>query len=104
MADKFVDEAMCLERCRRLEEEDKRQNERLRQLETMVDRIHALAANTEKLATAMEQMCVEQREQGSRISKLEERDGEKWRSVVKTALTVIVSAVIGAVLTLVLPK
>ncbi|MBD5113125.1 MAG: hypothetical protein HDT42_11445, partial [Ruminococcaceae bacterium] len=51
-----------------------------------------------------EQMCVEQREQGSRISKLEERDGEKWRSVVKTALTVIVSALIGAVLTLVLPK
>lgn len=100
----YVDDAMCAERCKRLEEEDKRQNERINRLETMIDKIHTLAANTEKLAISIEQMCVEQKEQGSRISKLEERDGEKWRDVVKTALTVIVSAVIGAVLTLVIPK
>ena len=46
-------------------------------------------------------MLVEQKAQGSRISKLEGRDGEKWRDTVKTVVTVVISAVIGAVLMMV---
>lgn len=54
--------------------------------------------STEKLASTMEKMLEEQREQGKRISKLEGRDGEKWRSVAKIVATAVISAAIGALL------
>lgn len=95
MADEHVSIAICEERCKRLEDEDKRQNERLKHLESSLGEINRLAISTEKLAAAMEQMLEEQKEQGVRISKLEKRDGEKWRKLVETAITVIVSGVIG---------
>lgn len=98
LADECVKNEVCLERCKRLEEEDKRQNERLKQLEISIGEINPLAQNTEKLAVSIEQMVVEQRNQGVRISKLEGRDGEKWRDVVKIVATAVIGALIGAVL------
>lgn len=98
MADTYVSETTCEERCKRLEDEDRRQNERLRQLEANVAEINRIANNTEKLAMSMEQMVVEQKEQGARISKLEDRDGEKWRSTVKTVITVVATAIVTAAL------
>lgn len=100
-AEDYVNEGLCAERCKRLEEEDKRQNERIKILETSIAEINRLAVNTEKLATSIEQMVVEQKEQSERISKLEGRDGEKWRGVVKIVATAILGAVIGAVLMMV---
>lgn len=94
----FVTYNVCDERCKRLEDEDRRQNERIKKLENSVEEINRLARSTERLATSMEQMLEEQTEQGKRISKLEERDGEKWRSVVKIVATAVLSAVVGAVL------
>lgn len=98
MSDEYVTYTVCCERCKRLEEEDKRQNERLAQLENSVDEINRLARSTEKLAAAMEQMLEEQKEQGRRISKLENRDGEKWRKVMETVITVVVSGIVGFIL------
>lgn len=87
--------------CRRIDRENERQNERLKNLEHSVDEINRLAISTEKLASAMEQMLAEQKEQGRRISKLEGRDGEKWRGVVKIIATAVLGAVVGAVLMIV---
>lgn len=101
MAEEFIPRNECELRCKRLEDEDKRQNERIRALECSVAEINRLAVSTEKLASAMEEMLEEQKEQGKRISKLEGRDGEKWRSVVKIAATVVIGAVIGAVLAMI---
>lgn len=101
MPEECVPRTVCNERCKRLEEEDKRQNERIKQLESSIGEIHQLTLSTERLATSMEQMLVEQKAQGLRISKLEGRDGEKWRDTVKTVVTVVISAVIGAVLMMV---
>lgn len=101
MNDNYVTEQICSVQCKRLEDEDKRQNERIKQLESSIGEIHRLTLSTEKLATSMEQMLVEQKAQGLRISKLEGRDGEKWRDTVKTVVTVVVSAIIGAVLMMV---
>ncbi len=98
MADDFVSSSVCEERCKRLEGEDKRQNERIKALEQSVGEINRLVVSTEKLASAMEQMLEEQKEQGRRISKLEGRDGEKWRGVVKIVATAVLGAVVGAVL------
>ncbi len=98
MPEEYVPCTVCNERCKRLEGEDKRQNERIKQLESSIGEIHRLTLSTEKLATSMEQMLVEQKGQGLRISKLDGRDGEKWRDIVKTVATVVISAVICAVL------
>ncbi len=99
MAEEFVVTSVCEERCRRLEEEDKRQNERIKVLETSVGEIHRLTISTEKLATSMEQMLVEQKEQGGRISKLEERDGKMWRKVVGYVITTVIGVALGIIFT-----
>lgn len=101
MAEEYVTRSEHEEFCRRLDRENERQNERLKQLESNVDEINRLAVSTEKLASTMEQMLAEQKEQGKRISKLEGRDGEKWRAVAKMVTTAIVGAVVGAVLMLI---
>lgn len=78
--------------------ENERQNHRILKLEDTTEKINGLAMSTEKLASTMEKMLEEQKEQGKRIVKLEGRDGEKWRSVAKIVATAVISAVIGAVL------
>lgn len=101
MPEEYVTRAEHKEFADRLDRENERQNERLKELESSIDEINRLAISTEKLASTMEQMLEEQKEQGRRISKLEGRDGEKWRSVVKTVATVVISAVVGAVLVMI---
>lgn len=103
MPDECVTFPICDERCKRLEEEDRRQNERLKQLENSIDEMNRLARSTEKIAFSIEKMLEEQKEHGARISKLEERDGEKWRGAVKTVITVILTAAVTAALAF-LPK
>ena len=78
--------------------ENERQNHRILKLEDTTEKINELAMSTEKLASTMEKMLEEQKEQGKRIVKLEGRDGEKWRSVAKIVATAVISAAIGAVL------
>lgn len=78
--------------------ENERQNHRILKLEDTTEKINELAVSTEKLASTMEKMLEEQKEQGKRIVKLEGRDGEKWRSVAKIVATAVISGVIGAVL------
>ena len=80
---------------RRMEEENKRQDARLKSLETSITQIHSIASAVERLAQSMESMCKEQERQGERLGKLESRDGEMWRKVLATAATAIVSALIG---------
>ena len=49
----------------------------------------------QKLAINMEHMLVNQTEQSKRLEELENRDGEKWRSISMYVLTVVVGAVLG---------
>ena len=83
---------------KRLEAEDKRQNSRIDDLEEEVKHIGSLAASVERLAANMESMLKEQEKQGKRLETLEKRDGEKWRKVMETVITVVVSGVIGFIL------
>ena len=46
----------------------------------------------------MEHMLVNQTEQNKRLEELENRDGEKWRSISMYVLTAVVGVVIGFVL------
>lgn len=80
--------------CRRQDEENDRQNKRLELLEENVRQIGVLTSSVKELATNMANMVKEQEKQGSRLEKLEGRDGDMWRTAVKY----IISALIGGVI------
>ena len=80
---------------KRMEEEDKRQNKRLDNLEENAK----LLSSIEKLAANMEHMAKEQEKQGKRLETLEKRDGEMWRKVVGYIITAVIGVVVGFVFT-----
>lgn len=83
--------------CKRMEEENHRQNRRIEMLEGTVQQIGKLTASVEKMATSLQSMVREQEQQGKRLTALESRDGEMWRKVVTYAVTALAGAVIGFV-------
>ena len=83
---------------RRVDEENGRQNDRLDSLETALKQILSISTSVEKLAIHMEHMSEEQKSQGERLKVLEDRDGEKWRSVVSHIIVAVVTAVVAFIL------
>lgn len=81
--------------CKRMEEEDHRQNHRIELLEGSVQQIGKLAASVEKMAASLQSMVREQEQQGKRLTALESRDGEMWRKVVTYAVTAVVGIIVG---------
>lgn len=80
---------------RRLEEQDSRQDARLKALENTVEKIGALTVSVEKLALSMEGMVKELNAQGKRLETLEKRDGENWREFIKYVFTAVIGAALG---------
>ena len=78
-----------------MEDENKRQDARLKALEDSVKEIQSLANSVASLAGSMERMTKEQEKQGKRLESLEQRDGEMWRKVVGYAVTAAVGIVLG---------
>lgn len=81
-----------------VDREQVRQNKRIADLEVATKQINDLTLSVQKLAINMEHMLVNQTEQNKRLEELENRDGEKWRSISMYVLTAVVGAVIGFVL------
>ena len=98
--EKFLTVAVHEEYARRMEDEHKRQNKRITDLETKVEDIGSLTASVASLAKSVEQMAKAQEQQNERLDALEGRDGEMWRKVVGYAVTFVV----GAVLTFIFAK
>lgn len=80
---------------KRFEERNDRQDKRLSLLEAQVEELKKTIVSIERLSTIMESMLREQKSQGERLGKLEERDGTMWRKVVSYIVTTIVGIVIG---------
>ena len=80
--------------CKRIEEENHRQNRRLELLEESFEQQKELTVSVQKLALSMESMLKEQEKQGKRLETLEGRDGEKWRNVTGYIVTFIVGLVV----------
>lgn len=85
---------------KRMEDEDRRQNRRIEILEESVQQFTSLTASVEKLALNMENMLKEQEAQGNRLEALEDRDGEKWRTVTSYVMTTVIGILIGYIFTL----
>lgn len=82
---------------------------RMNEVEEMTASINKLAISVERLAMSVNTMISRQdkydarlKSQGERIGMLErapdKADAEKWKSIVKTAITVIVSTLVGIVM------
>lgn len=82
---------------RRMQDEHKRIHYRITDTEKKVDKIYDLTSSVERLATSIESMAKEQKEQGERLEELEARDGETWRKVKWYILTLVIGAVAGVV-------
>ena len=80
--------------CKRIEEENHRQNRRLELVEESFEQQKELTVSVQKLALSMESMLKEQEKQGKRLETLEGRDGEKWRNVTGYIITFIVGLVV----------
>lgn len=99
MSDEFVSRNEYEERLRRVDDENNRQNRRIEKLENIMDTINELTASVQLLAVRMEAMQKEMEKQGTRLETIEQEPADKWRSVVKTAVTVVVSALVTYFLT-----
>ena len=84
---------------RRMEDEHKRINHRVGDLEETVREIRELTASVEKLASSVERMANSQALQEERLEDLESRDGETWRKVKWYVLTLVLGVVAGAIFT-----
>jgi len=99
MEDAAVGRAEFEEYKNRIEQEDHRQNGRIKELEESTKQINALTVSIEKLAQSVESMVKEQEAQGKRLVSLESRDGEMWRKVVGYVVTAVVGIIVGFIFT-----
>lgn len=99
----------------RLEAEDRRQNKRLDALEKSTEQISELTASVREMAANIKSMTdeltrqgrqMEQQAQqtGERLTKLEGRDGEKYRQIGGYIVASVISVIVGAILGVVFMK
>ena len=90
-----IDRAEHEEFKRRMEDEHKRINHRLTDLEETVRQIGELTTSVHSLAQSVEKLVKSQNRQESRVEALENRDGVTWRKVKWYLLTLAIGAVFG---------
>lgn len=86
------------EYAKRMEDEHKRQNQRISMLEKATEENTKLLLSVEKLAINMENMQKEMNAQRAEIEEIKDRDGKKWREVAKYVMTTLIGAAIGYIL------
>ena len=84
---------------RRMEDQRKRTNHRLEDLEDGLRQIQDLTASVERLALSVESMAKSQGKQEERLETLEGRDGEMWRKVTGYVVTAVIGIVVGYIFT-----
>lgn len=80
---------------KRIDDENNRQNERLKSLETNYGIIQQLSLHMERLATNMEAMAKEIARQGAKLNDLEMKPAKRWDLVITSVITGLVAFVIG---------
>lgn len=83
-----VTEAVCSERMKRLEE-------RIDKVEIIQQEIRTLSISVERLSMAVQNMVDTQKDHGTRLDAIENKDAKMWQDVVKTVVTGIVGIIIG---------
>lgn len=97
MGEDFIGRQEHDEFVKRMEQEHKGINARIKDLEASVEKIVDLTIAVNNMANSIEAMVKEQKRQGEQIKAIESRDGERWRSVSGYVITAIIGIVIGFV-------
>jgi len=97
MGEEFIGRQEHEEYVKRMEQEHKGINARIKDLEASVEKIVDLTIAVNNMANSIEAMVKEQKRQGKQIEAIESRDGERWRSVSGYVITAIIGIVIGFV-------
>lgn len=95
----FVTKEAHDEFAKRIESENKMQDQRITALEDGLKNIVQISINVEKLATNVETMTKAIEQQGRRLANLEEKPGKRWDLVVTGIISAVVSFLITAALT-----
>ena len=69
---------------------------RIDDLEESQKQIYDLTISVKELAMSVKSMVEEQKQQGERINKLEEKPAKRWDLIITTTITGIISALVGA--------
>lgn len=91
----FVTKDEHAEFSRRMDEANQRQSERISKVESALEELGGIVRSVDKLASNMEHMLEEQRSQGKRLTAIENKDGDMWRTAIKYALTAAVGILVG---------
>lgn len=83
---------------KRMDEEHKRQNKRIADLEAKVEDISDLTTSVASLAKSVEQMAKTQEKQGKRLETLEQKPAKKWESFVDKVVWALAAATIAFIL------
>mgnify|MGYP004535643267 FL=1 len=85
---------------KRMEEENKRQNNRLDTMEKSVETFREIVSSVNRLADNMKDMADELANQGKRIEVIERKPADNWNTIVKSILTnfgaTIAALIVGA--------
>lgn len=95
MDNNYIDRREHEEFCRRMEDEHKRINHRVAEVEKTVRQIEELTISVREMSVTMKSMLQEQCEQGNRLEELEARDGKMWRKVTGYLITAALGIVVG---------
>ena len=82
---------------KRMEQEHKGMNARIKDLETEVKEIIDLTISINNLALSVDSMAKEQKKQREQLESLKARDGERWRTVTTYIITAVIGILIGFV-------
>jgi translation initiation factor 2B subunit (eIF-2B alpha/beta/delta family) len=77
---------------------------RVKHVESQVEAINKLTASVENLASSVQEMLRVQKEQGTRLLRLECRPAQEARSVRREVIKAAVSAMVGAMITVILQR
>ncbi len=82
------------ERVGRIDDEQERQNHRIAELEGNLFHINKLTLSVEKMAVAVTNMQEEIKRQGDKIAAIEKEPADNWKTLIKTLITVVATAVV----------
>lgn len=82
MADEYLRLEVHNEFAARIEAEEKRQNARIEKLENVLDNIQELTISVKTMASSIEHLTDEVRQQGDKLEALESEPGKKWQRLI----------------------
>lgn len=80
---------------KRIDDENKRQNERIQILENNYAIVNQLSIHMERLASNMESMAKELARQGTKLNDLEMKPAKRWDAVIGAIISGIIGLAIG---------